>query len=137
MIQSYLQNGSIKAVKAILPKNKRRGRRLTRNKLKHQSDWDEWLASERQQLDQYHAQNTFGQPCHLPIGANVLGLLWTYNIKDPVTASEPPRKKARCVCNGKPSNQNTAIFGYTFTKMLDHVGSRIFQGLVASKNFIV
>ena len=41
------------------------------------------------------------------------------------------------VCNGKPSNKNTVIFGYTFAKMLDHVGSRIFWATAASKNFIV
>ena len=41
MINSYLQHGTINAAKAILPKNKRRGHRLTRNKLRKQSDWNE------------------------------------------------------------------------------------------------
>lgn len=57
-------------------------------------------------------------------------------IKDP-DCPEKLRKKARCVCNGKPSDKNTQIFGYTFTNMLDHVGSRIFWAACASKNFIV
>ena len=81
-------------------------------------------------------QQTFGKPCHLPLGANVLNLLWTYTVKDPVSESEPPRKKARCVCNGKPSNKNTAIFGYTFTKMLDHVGSLIFGQVLPLKTLL-
>ena len=38
----------------------------------------------------------------LPKGANILDLLWTYNIKDDGTL------KARCVCNGRPTNKNTA-----------------------------
>lgn len=46
-------------------------------------------------------------------------------------------KKARCVCNGQPKFKGTVIFGYTFAKMLDHIGSRIFWGTVASKNLIV
>jgi hypothetical protein len=41
------------------------------------------------------------------------------------------------VCNGKPSNKNMAIFGYTYAKSLDHVGSRIFWAAAASKNFVV
>ena len=47
------------------------------------------------------------------------------------------RKKARCVCNGKPSNKNTVIFGHAFTKMLDHMSSRIFWAIAASRNYIV
>lgn len=66
-----------------------------------------------------------------------MDLLWTYLIKDPVNATNLPTKKARCVCNGKPSNKNTVIFGHTFAKMLDHVGSRIFWAATAAKNFIV
>ena len=116
---------------AILPKNKRRGNRLTRRKLKLQEDWPVWKDSEWKQLDQYDDQNTFGPPCELPIGANVLDLLWTYMIKD------DGRKKARCVCNGQHRNNNTAIFGYTFTKMLDHVASRIFWAACAAKNYVV
>jgi hypothetical protein len=83
------------------------------------------------QLDQYLDQKMFGQPCKLPPGANVLNLIWCYNIKD------DGRKKARMVCNGKPSNKNTVIFGYTYAKSLDHVGSRIFWAAAAAKNFVV
>ena len=73
----------------------------------------------------------FGDPYELPINANVLDLLWTYLVKTDGT------KKARCICNGQPKFKGTVIFGYTFAKMLDHVGPRIFWGTVASKNLIV
>ena len=73
----------------------------------------------------------FGEPCQLPPGANVLDLLWTYNIKTDGTL------KARCVCNGQPRFKGTVVFGYTFAKMLDDVHSRIFWGTVAAKNLIV
>ena len=137
MIDAYLREGTINAVKGILPKNKRRSRRLTRKRLKSQSDWNAWQQSEWKQLNQYEDQNTFGQPCPLPLNANVLDLLWTYNLKDPSNATNEIIRKARCVCNGRPSNKNTVIFGYTFAKMLDHVGSRIFWAIVACKNYLV
>ena len=61
-----------------------------------------------------------------------MDLLWTYLVKNDGT------KKARCVGNGQPQFKGTVIFGYTiFAKMLDHVGSCIFWGTVASKNKIV
>ena len=73
----------------------------------------------------------FGDPCSLPPNANVLNLIWDYKIKDDGT------HKARMVCNGRPSNRNTVIFGYTYAKSLDHVGSRIFWSLAAANNLIV
>ena len=134
-INQLMQAPTINAPQAILPKNKRSSTRLTQQKLKVLDTWPEWQASEWKQLDQYKGQDTFGKSCPLPVGANVLDLLWTYLIKDEQEGKK--RFKARCVCNGKPSNKNTVIFGYTFAKMLDHVGSRIFWATAASKNFIV
>jgi dUTP pyrophosphatase len=136
MLVAAVKHGTIHAVKAampkaILPKSKQRSNKLTRRKLKHRNDWTNWLQSEWKQLDQYNEQQTFGEPCMLPPGANILDLLWTYNIKDDGTL------KARCVCNGRPSNKNTAIFGHTFAKSLDQVGSRIFWATSALKNMIV
>ena len=131
MLQAVRTHGTIKAAKAILPKNKRSSTMLTRRKLKHLPEWDEWKNSEFKQLDQYNEQKMFGEPCQLPPNSNVLDLLWTYLVKENGT------KKARCICNGQPKFKGTIIFGYTFAKMLDHVGSRIFWGAVASKNLIV
>jgi hypothetical protein len=125
------KNDVIAKLTGILPKSKVHTTKLTRKKLKGRKDWDKWKLSEWKQLDQYYGQETFGEPCELPPGANVLNLLWYYNIKT------DGRLKARMVCNGKPSNKNTAIFGYTYAKSLDHVGSRIFWAAAASKNFVV
>ena len=82
-------------------------------------------------------KDAFGQPCLLPLNAVVLDLLWTYTLKDPVNAHSNYGRKSRCVCNGRPSNRNTTIFGYMFAKTLNHVGSRIFLAAVASKNYYV
>ena len=131
MLHAVKTYGTLRAAKAILPKNKRSSTKLTRRKLKKLPNWHQWQMSEYKQLNQYHDQKMFGEPCPLPDGANVLDLLWTYNVKTDGTL------KARCVCNGQPKFKGTVIFGYTFAKMLDHVGSRIFWGTVAAKNLIV
>ena len=131
MLHAVKTYGTLRAAKAILPKNKRSSTKLTRRKLKKLPNWHQWQMSEYKQLNQYYDQKMFGEPCPLPNGANVLDLLWTYNIKTDGTL------KARCVCNGQPKFKGTVIFGYTFAKMLDHVGSRIFWGTVAAKNLIV
>ncbi len=131
MINAFKRHGAIKSAKAILPKNKRSSNHLTRRKIKKMDCWPEWEKSEHKQLDQYHSQQMFGEPCQLPAGANVLDLLWAYLVKTDST------KKARCVCNGQPTFKGTVVFGHTFAKMLDQVGSRIFWGTVAAKNLIV
>ena len=122
---------TIHALQSILPKSKLRSKRLTRRKLKSRDDWNQWNNSEFKQLQQYEDQDTFGQPCPLPPNANCLNLLWAYSIKSDGTL------KARCVCNGQPSNKNTAIFGYTYARALDQVGAKIFWSSIAIKNMIV
>ncbi len=90
-----------------------------RRKLRKLSNWSEWQYSNYKQLGQYHDQDTLGQHCQLPPGANVLDLLWTYNIKTDGTL------KARCVCTGQPKFKGSVIFGYTYAKILDHVYSGV------------
>ena len=123
--------GMIAALHGILPKNQVKSKRLTRKKLKNSDQWDTWNKAEWKQLDQYWGQKMFGNPCPLPPNANVLNLLWDYRIKDDGTY------KARMVCNGRPSNRNTVVFGYTYAKSLDHVGARIFWATAAAKNLVV
>ena len=55
--------------------------RLTRAFLRKKTDWMDWALSEFKQLNQYHAQNMFGDPIQRPLHANVLPLIWTYLIK--------------------------------------------------------
>ena len=104
--------------------------KLSRRKLKECTDWDDWQQSEFKQLDQYHAQDTFGEPTTLPRGANVLNLLWTYLIKD------DGRKKARCVCNGSKNMRGSVTLAETYAAALEQTGSRIFWAATALNNFI-
>ena len=108
----------------------KRRTKLSRRKLKECSDWDDWFKSEHKQLDQYHAQNTFGPPQELPKNANVLNLLWTYLIKD------DGRKKARCVCNGSKNMRGSVTLAETYAAALEQNGSRLFWAAVALNNFI-
>ena len=66
----------------LKPKSKHCAKKLMRRILKQQHDWHKWEQSEWKQLNQYEEQETFGPPCHLPLGANCLSLLWTYVVKD-------------------------------------------------------
>ena len=127
MIKAIFVDGIIphpaaaRAAQELKPRNKQQGKKLTRRKLLHQDDWNDWQQSEWKQLDQYEAQQTFGYPCLLPDGANCLSLLWTYLIKDGSGI-----KKARCVCNRRPSNSGTVTWGHAYAKALDQVGHRVF-----------
>ena len=109
---------------------KSRRRKLTRRFLIQQDDWPDWQQSEFKQLNQYEQQTTFGLPCKLPAGANLLPLLWTYMIKDCGT------KKARCVCNGSSKMKGTVTLGDTYAGSLEQTGSRIFWSATALYNFI-
>ena len=126
-----INRARVKYKSAILPKGRRRGVKLTRRKLQKQEDWHDWETSERKQLNQYEAQDTFGSPCLPPPNANILPLLWTYTIKADGT------KKARCVCNGAPSKKGSVTLGATYAGSLDQTGSRIFWATAALKNLKV
>ena len=110
-IQTY---GTLRAAKAILPKNKQASTNFTCQKLKKLPNQnEEWQQSKFKQLDQYHSQEMFRQPYPLPQGANILNLSWAYLVKTDST------KKICRVCNGQPKFKGTVVFGYTFAKMSD------------------
>ena len=92
--------------------------RLTRAFLRKQSDWMDWATSEFKQLNQYHAQQMFGDPIRKPLQCNILPLIWTYLIKSDGT------KKARCVCNGSPSRRGSVTLAHTYAAALDQSGAR-------------
>jgi hypothetical protein len=132
ILQTCKEKGVVNMLQEILPKSKIKSKSwLTCKKQKQTKEWDWWKLAEWLQLDQYYVQKMFGDPCPLPPRANVLNMLWYYDIKT------KGQLKARMVCNGQPSNKNTVIFGYTYAKSLDHVGLWIFWAAAASKNFIV
>ena len=108
---------------------KQRGK-LSRKKLQQCSDWKDWEESERKQLDQYHEQDTFGNPETLPSNSNVLNLLWTYLIKD------CGRKNARCICNGSKKMWGSVTLAETYAAALEQTRSRIFWAATALNNFV-
>ena len=61
-----------KAVKK--PISSKPQKKLTRKILKQLPDWDDWKQSKFKQLDQYHDQDTFGEPEPCPKGAASLVL---------------------------------------------------------------
>ena len=103
---------------------------LTRRYLQKQPDWQDWKQSEAKQLNQYEAQGTFGIPCKLPKGANLLPLLWTYVIKDCGT------KKARCVCNGSAKMTGSVTLAETYAGSLQQSASKILWAATALYNMI-
>ena len=105
-------------------------KKLTRGYLQKQCDWPEWRLSKAKQLNQYETQGTFGEPCKLPHGANLLPRLWTYLIKDCGT------KKACCICNGSPKQKGSITLGDTYAGSLKQTGAQIFWAATAINNFI-
>ena len=104
---------------------------LTRAKLKRQPDWDDWIQSERLQLDLYEQQNMFSDPTTLPndmTGVNVLPMIWTYLVKS------CGRKKARCVANGAPHLKGSITLANTYAACLEQNGARIFWAVSAITN---
>ena len=112
-----ITNISTTSIKAMKKRAK-----LTRGKLLKgvEGPWEDWKQSEYKQWDQYKAQEMFGEPQHLPKGANLLSMIWTYLIKTDGT------KKARCVCNGSPNQRGTVTMAETYASALDQTGARIF-----------
>ena len=105
---------------------------FTLKQLKARDDWNEWNESIFKQLNQYHDQNTFGEPQKLPKGANLLSLCWIYLIKLGCLT-----KKARCVCNGSPRMRGTVTLAETYASALEQTGARCFWAAAAINNYIV
>ena len=103
---------------------------LTCAYLKKQGDWMDWQLSEFKQLNQYKAQDMFGDPVPRPPQFNVLPLIWTYIVKSDST------KKARCVCNGSPSRRGSVTLAHTYAAALDQAGARTFWAITALHNYI-
>ena len=101
--------------------------KLTRRYLRSQPDWDEWLAAEYKQHDQYDAQQMYGEPCSPPPGAAIFNWVWIYKVK----TNENNRKKARAVCDGSTRGGQARIFGHTYAATPDLTDFRLFIALCA------
>ena len=101
-------------------------KRLTRSKLKHQDDWEDWRAAEHAQLDQYDKQGMFGPPQRRRHDVPVFRWIWVYVLKNNPTET---RRKARAACDGSPRAGQAEITGQTFTSTPDQTDIRLFTAL--------
>jgi hypothetical protein len=90
--------------------------RLTRGKLLKQPDWDEWQSLEYLQLNQYNAQEMFGQPVPINKKMAVFHSVWTYAIK-----ALDLRKKAQWACDGSPRSGQAKILDETYANCVDQM----------------
>ena len=128
--KAALENLIFKARAVKKPISLKQQKKHTRRILKQLPDWEDWKQSEFKQLDQYHDQDTFGEPEPRPKGANLLSLLWCYLVKD------DGRKKARCVCNRNKNRQGTVTLAETYAASLEQTASRVFWAATLINNFI-
>jgi hypothetical protein len=92
--------------------------KLTRGKLIHQEDWNDWVESKYLQLDQYHTQGMFGLPVAPNKGDAIFHLVWTYNIK-----AVDGRKKARCVCDGSTRSGQVRVLAETYANCIEQTSA--------------
>jgi hypothetical protein len=83
------------------------GPKFNRCTLQKQLDWNDWLAAEWIQLDNYDNQTMFGYPCTAPVDASVFYWVLLYSIE----THENNRKKVRGVCDGSTRGGKTMIHG--------------------------
>ena len=54
---------------------------FTQRKHKQLENWDQWLAGERKQLDQFFNLEMYGEPCKLPPNGILLRQHWQYQVR--------------------------------------------------------
>ncbi len=108
--------------------------RLTCRKLLKQDDWSDWQESEYLQLDQYDAQEIFGNLIAVEQDDTIFFLVWTYSIK-----ALDSRKKAHCVCNASTHSgmERVKVLDETYANCVDQTSSHLFYAVLASKNLLV
>ena len=105
---------------------------FTRRKLRKLDTWDEWLAGERKQLDQFHTQQLYGKPVARPPDAIVLRPHWQYHIKRDGT------RRSRNCCDGSP-RAAPILHGLitTYSSCVEQPIQRMFFSLAAQLNYRV
>jgi hypothetical protein len=104
------------------------GPKCNRCTLQKQLDWNDWLAAEWIQLDNYDKKAMFGDPCIAPINASVFYWVWLYSIKP----HENNRKKVRGVCDGSTRGGKTMIHGATYAPTPQQIDFRLQLALAAT-----
>ena len=119
---------------AITPEEQALGY-YTRKKLKKLSTWNEWLAGEAKQIDQFHFQGMFGDPverANLPKEAIILRPHWQYVVK------RNGVRRSRMCCNGsKRAAPQLHAVASTWSSCVELPIQRMFLGMCADINLIV
>jgi hypothetical protein len=102
--------------------------KFNRCTLQKQLDWNDWLAAEWIQLDNYDKQAMSGAPCTAPVDASVFYWVWLYSIKP----HENNHKKVRGVCDGSTHGVKTMINGATYAPMPQKIDFRMQIALAAT-----
>eukprot|EP00957_Ditylum_brightwellii_P089055 6781787-Ditylum_brightwellii.AAC.2 len=103
----------------------------TRCKLKNKANWEEWLETEKKQLDEMDKCNIYGEPIIPPKNATILRLIWTYVVK------HDGCKKAHNWCNGSMLKRKGNDYANTYSACASQVGMHLFIAIAAIKNYLV
>jgi hypothetical protein len=106
--------------------------KLTRRKLLHQDDWNNWQTLGFLQLDEYDAQQMFGPPVKVESNDAVFNLVWLYGIK-----AVDGCKKACCTCDGSSCSGQVRVLDETYATCVDQASACLFYGVAAEENLIV
>jgi hypothetical protein len=96
--------------------------------LQKQLDWNDWLAAESIQLDNYDKKAMFGDPCTAPVDASVFYWILLYSIKPHDNNS----KKVRGVCDGSTCGGKTMIHGATYAHTPQQIAFCLYIALAAT-----
>jgi hypothetical protein len=111
--------------------------KLTRRRLLDTPEWPKFKASEWTQLNKYHKQGMFGEPCPRPLDNDVVVLpwVWSYLYKiDPITIEDVA--KSRGTCNGGPRHGKVITIAETYAACVEQPAHRLMWALIAALNFI-
>ena len=109
--------------------------RLTRRKVKQMDEWPQFLESEWTQLNKYHSQKMFGEPCPRPKNVTVLPWVWTYLFKmDPVTFDNLPKSRGTCNGANRPGRQVT--LAETYAACVEQPVHRLTWAIIAALNYV-
>ena len=99
----------------------------------HAGDWKEWEQAEWLQLNQYHQQHLFGEPCPPPANRGISNLVWSHYYK----TDGSNNRKARCTCDGSPRSGQAHTLDHTYASCVDQNATRLFYANAALQNHVI
>jgi hypothetical protein len=98
--------------------------KLTHHKLQQSLIWDTFQKSEWEQLNAYHRQGMFREPCEKPEDAIVLSWIWSYLYKvDPISLQDVA--KSRGTCNGGQKDGKVITLAETYAVYVKQPAHRV------------